>query len=117
MWGCCRIRPFRVKNRSIGSRICSLNSRRVIVSTPNARYLREAHDTLVGFNPLEAHLSEVPRSLLADRGYKVLGAGFGRYDSRLAMTAKRFRLRTSLWSTTRRVPRFAETIVAFKDVG
>jgi len=92
-------------------------TRRVIVSTPNAHYLRDAHDTLVGFNPLEAHLSEVPRSLLADRGYTVRGAGFGRYDSRLARVAKRLRLRTSLASTTRHVPRIAETIVAFKDVG
>jgi 2-polyprenyl-3-methyl-5-hydroxy-6-metoxy-1,4-benzoquinol methylase len=92
-------------------------TKRVIVSTPNAHYLREAHDTLVGFNPLEAHLSEVPRSLLAGRGYTVRGAGFGRYDSRLARTAKRLRVRASLASATRHLPRIAETIVAVKDVG
>jgi hypothetical protein len=45
----------------------------------------------------------------------VRGAGFGRYDSTLAKVAKRTRLRSSLWSTTRLAPRLSETIVAFKD--
>lgn len=78
---------------------------RVIVSTPNAHYLREAHDTLVGFNPLEAHLSEVPRSLLAGRGYTVRGAGFGRYDSRVARRAKRLRVRARAWCRRRGICR------------
>jgi 2-polyprenyl-3-methyl-5-hydroxy-6-metoxy-1,4-benzoquinol methylase len=94
----------------------SVARRRVIVSTPNSRHLRPAHDTLVGFNPLEAHLSEVPRGLLRSRGYTIRGAGFGRYDSRLAILAKRARVRSSLWSVTRHVPSLAETIVAFKDL-
>jgi SAM-dependent methyltransferase len=90
--------------------------RRVIVSTPSALLLRNAHDTTVGFNPLEAHLSSVPTSLLRDRGYAVRGVGFGAYGSRLAQLARRTGLRSSLWSVTRRFPRFSETLVAFKDV-
>ncbi len=90
--------------------------RRVIVSTPNSELLRPGLDTPVGFNPFEAHLSYVPRETLARRGYRVRGVGFGRYDSRLAIMAKRLRIRPSLTFVPWRLPWLGETIVAIKDV-
>ena len=89
--------------------------RRVIVSTPNSELLRPGMDTPTGFNPYEAHLSYVSRDLLRARGYTIRGVGFGRYNSTLAVTAKRLRLRRTLTSVTWRLPRIAETIVATKD--
>jgi SAM-dependent methyltransferase len=91
-------------------------ARRIVVSTPNSLALRPGSDTPVGFNPYEAHLSHAPRELFRRRGYKVRGVGFGRYDSRLAVTTKRLGIRASLTSLPRRLPAIAETIVAFKDV-
>lgn len=89
-------------------------SKRVILSTPNSPAFRPGHDTPLGFNSLEAHVSYVPRRELAERGYKLYGAGFGRYDSWLAGRAKAWRLRPSLTSIPRRLPQIAETIVAVK---
>jgi SAM-dependent methyltransferase len=89
---------------------------RIIVSTPNSEILRSGQETPVGFNPFEAHLSYVSRDFLRRRGYCVRGAGFGRYNSRLAITAKRLRIRHSLSSVPWRLPRIAETIVAFRDM-
>lgn len=90
--------------------------RRVIVSSPNSPAFREGHETPLGFNDHEAHVSYIPRSVFAKRGYTIYGAGFGRYDSRLAERAKRWRIRTSLNSVSYRFPRIAETIVAVKDI-
>jgi 2-polyprenyl-3-methyl-5-hydroxy-6-metoxy-1,4-benzoquinol methylase len=90
--------------------------RRVVVSTPNSEILRPGMDTPTGFNPFEAHLSYVSRDLLKSRGYTVRGVGFGRYNSRLALTAKRLHLRRTLTSVPWRLPSIAETIVATKDV-
>jgi hypothetical protein len=89
---------------------------RIIVTTPNSEILRPGMDTPVGFNPFEAHLSYVSRDFLRGRGYRVRGAGFGRYNSQLAKGAKRLRVRNSLTSITWRFPAIAETIVAIKDV-
>ena len=89
--------------------------RRIVVSTPNSLLLRPGCDTPVGFNPHEAHLSYATRQLFGRRGYRVRGVGFGRYDSRLARTAKRLGVRNSLTSLPRRLPAIAETIVAVKD--
>ena len=91
-------------------------ARRVIISTPNSPAFREAHETPLGFNPSEAHVSYVPRTALVERGYKVYGAGFGRYDSRLALWAKGRGIRRALNSLPYRLPRIAETLVAVKDV-
>lgn len=90
--------------------------RRVIVSTPNSPLYRPGGETIVGFNEFEAHVSYVSRALLEQRGYRVYGAGFGRYNSRLALRAARWSLRKSLSSVPYRLPRIAETIVAVKDV-
>jgi hypothetical protein len=51
------------------------------------------------------------------RGYAIIGVGFGRYNSRLAIKAKQLGIREMLTSVPRRIPSIAETIVAFKDVG
>ena len=88
---------------------------RVIVSTPNSPAFRDAHDTPLGFNPLEAHVSYVPRSAFEERGYAVYGVGFGRYNSRLALWAKGRGIRPALNSMPHRFPRIAETLVAVKD--
>jgi len=90
--------------------------KRVIVSTPNSALYRGGSDTPLGFNELEAHVSYVPAELLKRRGYRIYGAGFGRYNSRLALRAARWRLRRSLVSLPYRIPAIAETIVAVKDL-
>jgi SAM-dependent methyltransferase len=90
--------------------------RRVIISTPNSPLLRGGLDTPVGFNPLEAHVSYVSAGFLRDRGYVIRGAGFGRYNSRLAFTAKHYGIRSALTSLPFRLPFIAETIVAYKNV-
>jgi SAM-dependent methyltransferase len=89
---------------------------RVIVTTPNGPAFRGGHDTPTGFNPYEAHVSAVDAPLLRRHGFAVRGVGFGCYDSRLAAVAKRYGLRKSLTSVPWRLPRIAETLVAFKDV-
>jgi 2-polyprenyl-3-methyl-5-hydroxy-6-metoxy-1,4-benzoquinol methylase len=89
---------------------------RIIVSTPNSPLYRPGHETPFGFNDWEAHVSYVPRSALVARGYRIYGAGFGRYNSRLALRAKRWHVRRSLTSLPYRIPAIAETIVAVKDV-
>jgi hypothetical protein len=50
--------------------------RRIIFSTPNFPYFRRGSETIVGFNPYEAHLSYVPRQFFLDRGYRIIPAGF-----------------------------------------
>jgi SAM-dependent methyltransferase len=91
--------------------------RRVIISTPNSHCPQDGSDTIVGFNELDAHVGYVPREQLRRRGYAILGAGFGRYDGRLALGAKRMGIREMLASVPRRLPALAETVVAFKDTG
>jgi SAM-dependent methyltransferase len=91
-------------------------AKRVIVSTPNSPLYRPGSETPLGYNDLEAHVSYVPAELLKRRGYRVYGAGFGRYNSRLARKAARWRLRRSLVSVPYRIPAIAETIVAVKDL-
>ncbi len=90
-------------------------AKRVIVSTPNSALYRPGHHTPLGFNELEAHVSYASAELLKRRGYRILGAGFGRYNSRLALRAKRWSLRETLMSVPYRVPALAESIVAVKD--
>lgn len=90
---------------------------RVLISTPNGPLYRPGHETSLGYNPWEAHVSFPSRELLEERGYRVFGAGFGRYNSRLALLAKRWGIRGSLTSLPHRLPAIAETLVAVKDVG
>jgi 2-polyprenyl-3-methyl-5-hydroxy-6-metoxy-1,4-benzoquinol methylase len=91
-------------------------AKRVIVSTPNSPFYRPGHETPLGYNELEAHISYVSGALLKERGYRLYGAGFGRYNSRLALRAARLRVRKSLTSIPYRIPAIAETLVAVKDL-
>ena len=92
--------------------------RRIIVSTPNFPALREAHDTIVGFNQYEAHLSYVARRDLARRGYRIIGAGFGNPDSKLsrALAACGLHPAFALESISRVLPALARQVVAYKDM-
>jgi SAM-dependent methyltransferase len=92
--------------------------RRVILTTPNFPALREGHDTIVGFNHYEAHRCSISRRYLKQRGYRLTGAGFGNPDSRLARLGARLPLPPQhvLESIPRLWPRFAQLIVAYKDV-
>lgn len=48
---------------------------RVVLSTPNFPSLRPGHETMTGFNELEAHISYWKRSNLKKLGFKLFGAG------------------------------------------
>jgi len=96
-------------------------SYRVVISTPNWSAFREAHTTITGWNPLEAHLSYWPRHVLRRLGFKLYGAGWrpgGRYwrgalrRTRLLSLYDRG-IRPSLMSLSRHLPFFAEDIVGF----
>lgn len=91
---------------------------RVIVTTPNFPALREGHDTIVGFNVYEAHLSTISRRHLERRGYRVTGAGFGNPESRISRLGARLRMSPQhvLESIPRLIPWLAQLIVAYKDV-
>lgn len=71
----------------------------------------------LGFNEHEAHLSELHPKFFSDRGYLVRGVGLSTYASRLNPLTKRLKVRQTLMSTTWRLPRIAESLVAYKDVG
>jgi hypothetical protein len=88
----------------------------VIFSTPNFVDFRPGGETIVGFNSFEAHRSYVPRQFFRRRGYRVLGAGFGKAPNVLVRGLTRLGLASSLYSTTRLLPYFADTIIAVKNV-
>jgi SAM-dependent methyltransferase len=50
--------------------------RRVILSTPNFPAFRPGHDTMTGFNNLEAHVSYWSRKQLRQFGFSLYGAGW-----------------------------------------
>ena len=91
---------------------------RVIVTTPNRSALRPGHETILGFNDHEAHLSYVSRRDLKRRGYRIVGAGFGNPESIASRIFARLHLRPqfALESIPRVIPRLAQQIVAYKDV-
>ena len=92
----------------------SVARQRVIFSTPNFPDFRGGGETMVGFNAFEAHHSYVPREFFRRRGYRVLGAGFGNAPNRLVRGLTRLGFASSLHSTTRLLPWFADAIVAVK---
>jgi len=91
---------------------------RIILTTPNYPAFRPGHETIVGFNDHEAHLSYVSRRDLERRGYRIIGAGFGNPDSTAGRVFARLRLRPqfALESIPRVIPWLAQQIVAYKDV-
>ena len=90
--------------------------RRIVFTTPNFPAFRGGVDTIVGHNEFDAHRSYVPRSFFLERGYRLLGAGWGNPQNPLVRYAARARLAPSLHSTVRRLPALAESIVAVKDI-
>ncbi len=86
---------------------------RIIVSTPNGPAFRGDD----GVNEYEAHRSYVPRSRLRERGYRILGAGFGAPGSFLARIEPRIRVGRDLASLSLHVPALGAAYVAYKDVG
>jgi hypothetical protein len=49
--------------------------RKVIVSTPNYECLRPGHETITGYNELDAHLCYISRRRLRKLGFRVYGVG------------------------------------------
>jgi 2-polyprenyl-3-methyl-5-hydroxy-6-metoxy-1,4-benzoquinol methylase len=91
---------------------------RVIVTTPNYACSRPGHETILGFNRFEAHLSQITRRELVARGYRITGAGFGNPESRARRLGTRLKLRPHfvLESLPRLIPWFATCIIAYKDL-
>jgi 2-polyprenyl-3-methyl-5-hydroxy-6-metoxy-1,4-benzoquinol methylase len=89
---------------------------RIIISTPNFENLRGGGDTFLGYNDFEAHLSHTPRSFFAARGYRLVGAGFGNPESRVAwLLRKAKRLRPAYEGLPRLFPSLGISLVAYKD--
>jgi 2-polyprenyl-3-methyl-5-hydroxy-6-metoxy-1,4-benzoquinol methylase len=94
----------------------SVAREQVIFSTPNFPAFRGGGDTIVGFNEYEAHRSYVSRDFFRRRGYRLLGIGVGNPRRPLGRLVTLLKLTSSLYSTTRLLPRFGETIVAVKNM-
>lgn len=92
--------------------------RRIIVTTPNWPYFRTGGDTMVGYNDHEAHLSYVPRSFFRQRGYTLMGAGFGNPKSFSSRVVRRLfsPWAPALESLPRVVPSWGQSLVAYKDI-
>lgn len=96
----------------------SVAKKRIIVSTPNWPYYREGGDTIVGYNNLEAHLSYVSREFFYNRGYKIIGAGFGNPTNIMFRAMRKFGLSLEFIfeSIPRKIPSLGNLIVAYKDL-
>lgn len=92
---------------------------RVIISTPNWEYLRSGGETVVGYNDYEAHHSHLPRRFFHQRGYTIVGAGFGNPRSLFCRVVNKFRLpgRQALGSLPLILPSLGIAYVAYKDIG
>ena len=66
----------------------------------------------------KAHLSYVSRSIFYNRGYKVLGAGFGKPSNLFVRAIKKFNFswEPMFESVIRVIPSMGELIVAYKDM-
>jgi 2-polyprenyl-3-methyl-5-hydroxy-6-metoxy-1,4-benzoquinol methylase len=89
--------------------------KRIVVTTPNAPALRGGLMTAVGFNPFEAHLSHAAANVFKERGYRVIGAGWGRPGAPIVRLGYRLGLAPALQSVPRILPRLGETLVAVRD--
>jgi len=94
---------------------------RVIVTTPNWKYLRGGGESFLGHNEFDHHLSFVSPAFLRRRGYQIFGAGFGNPRT-FSLKCVVFGLRAlgvrdfSLFSSlTKRFASLAHTTVAVKD--
>jgi len=92
-------------------------NKRLIISTPNWPYYRGGGETIVGYNDYEAHVSYLPRSYFKQRGYTLIGAGWGNPTNFWVRVARRLNLpiREALQSLPRALPALGESLVAYKD--
>lgn len=91
---------------------------RIICTAPNWPYYRGGSDTIVGFNPYDAHKAHLPRELFLDRGYQIVGAGFGnpRHPLVQVLHGMQGDWKRALEILPRLLPELAHTIVAYRDV-
>ena len=93
--------------------------RRIIITAPNWHDVRPGSATFLGYNEFEAHKSHISRRYLKDRGYKLLGGGFGnpgKLAIRAMMKLSPLRIPRFLASITAEIPAWGHTLVAYKDV-
>jgi hypothetical protein len=95
----------------------SVAAQRIICTSPNWPYFRGGSETIVGFNELDAHKTYVPRGYLEERGYEIIGAGFGNPEHPLVQATHGMRgdWKRALEFLPRLLPELAHTIVAYKD--
>lgn len=93
-------------------------TRRIICTTPNWPHYRGGSDTRVGYNQFEAHKTYVPREYFLERGYQLIGAGFGdpTHPVVSAVQAMQGTWKSALEILPRLLPELAHTIVAYRDV-
>jgi SAM-dependent methyltransferase len=91
---------------------------RIIFTTPNWPYFRGGGDTIVGYNEFEAHRTYVPREYFLERGYTIIGAGFGNPAHPLTQAVGPMQgdWKNALTSLPLLFPELAHTIVAYKDL-
>lgn len=93
-------------------------TRRLIVTTPNWPCFRGGGETIVGFNPFEAHKTYIPREFLLERDFTIIGAGFGNPSHPVVGAVHQMQgdWKPALDGLARLVPELAHTIVAYKDI-
>jgi len=95
-------------------------SERVILSTPNYPAYRDGHETMTGYNDLEAHRSYWSRHDLSGLGFRLYGAGWAKGGPRFQKVLHRIRLKkwydsvlcSNLSSLSRSFPVFGDSTVA-----
>jgi SAM-dependent methyltransferase len=90
---------------------------RIVFTTPNWPYYRSGGDTIVGFNDYEAHLSYLPRAFFRQRGYKLIGGGFGNPRNFPTRVIRKLlpRCAVMLDSAPRVFPSLGQSLIAYKD--
>lgn len=93
-------------------------ARRIICTAPNWPYYRGGSETIVGFNEFDAHKAHIPREVFLDRGYRLIGAGFGNpyHPVVQAMQSVEGEWKAALEFLPRLLPELAHTIVACRDL-
>lgn len=96
----------------------SVAGQRIICTSPNWPYFRGGSDTFVGFNEFDAHKAYISRQYFIDRGYKVIGGGFGNPEHPLvqAIQGMTGEWKSALELLPRLLPELAHTIIAYKDI-
>lgn len=92
--------------------------KRIIFTTPNMPALRVGHDTMLGFNAYEAHLSYVRRSWFKKRGYRVRGAGWANWRHPFVRIVRKLHLpfEPALYSLPSIFASLGNQVIAVKDI-